>query len=172
MLKIKPPDYKYCPFCGGLLKHKKEEGKSRKYCSKDNWTYYPKVDLSAGALILNDNKVLMVQRAREPYKGTWMFPAGFLDFGEHPENTVKREIEEETGLKVQNLEFIEINQVFDDPREPAHFIFFYKGESQGKTANKDVKENTSVKWVDIKNPPKIGWKRHKEIMRKLQLGEI
>lgn len=172
MLKIEPPNYKFCPFCGEKLSIKIEEGKKRKYCKKDNWTYYPKAALTAGVIITKDDKVLMTKRKREPYKGTWMFPAGYIDFGEYPENTVKREVWEETGLKVNDLELIKVDQVFDDTREPGHYIFFYKGSASGITKNKDLKENSKVEWKSIKNPPEIGWKKHKEMMRKLQKGEI
>jgi len=101
MLKIKPPNYQFCPFCGKKLEIKDEEGEKRKFCSSCNWTYYPHVHSAVAAVIVSQGKALMVKRAREPFKDTWMFPAGFVDFGEHPLETLKREVKEETGLKVE-----------------------------------------------------------------------
>lgn len=81
---------------------------------------------SAEAIIIKNGKVLLVKRAREPYKGTWMFPAGFIDFGEHPTETITREVSEETGLKLKKAELFKVLQSEDDPRSPGHFLFFIK----------------------------------------------
>jgi len=126
MLKIKPPCYRFCPFCGKKLQVRIEEEKERKYCPSCEWTYYPHVAAAAGAIILRNNKVLLVKRRREPYKDTWMFPAGFVDFGEHPLETATREVAEETGLKIKNARLLNIIQSVDDPRSPGHFVFFYE----------------------------------------------
>jgi len=45
--------------------------------------------------------VVLVKRAREPHKGRWALPGGFVRYGERVEDTVIREAEEETGLKVK-----------------------------------------------------------------------
>lgn len=110
----------------------------------------------------------MVKRNRPPYKGTWMFPAGFVDYGEHPEETIRREVQEETGLKVTKTSFIGVWQVEDDPRARGHFIFFYNASvSEGDIAT-DLEENEEIAWQDIGHPPVIGWKRHQEVMKMLQ----
>lgn len=168
MLKIKPPNYQFCPFCGEKLKIKKEEEKERKFCSFCKWTYYPHVAGSAGAIIVRGKKVLLVKRSRDPYKGTWMFPAGFIDFGEHPEETLKREIKEETGLEFKKAVLFKLLQSVDDPRSPGHFLFLYKVSVKGKKLKTDKDENQGIGWFEIKNPPEIGWQSHKYIMKLLQ----
>lgn len=168
MLKIKPPNYQFCPFCGEKLEVKKEEEKERKFCAKCNWTYYPHVACTVGAVIIRGGKVLLVKRKREPYKGTWMFPAGFIDFGEHPEETLRREVSEETGLRLKNAVLFKVMQSKDDPRSPGHFLFFYKVTVSGSKLKTDKEENQGIGWFDLKNPPEIGWKSHKYIMKMLQ----
>ena len=172
MLKIKPPNYKFCPLCGTKLKITREEGKRRKYCPNCNWKYYPKVDVAAVAIPIIDNKVLLVKRARQPYNKTWMLPGGFTTYGEHPKDTVIREIKEETGLHVADLTLYDVIQFEDDPREPGHLIFFYKVEVKGKPENLDVDENSKVGWFDLDQLPKIGWKSHKLILKKLNAGKL
>lgn len=141
-----------------------EEGKERKWCDNCNWTYYPHVSSAVGAVIIKDNKVLMVKRNREPYKDTWGFPAGYVDFGEHPEETLLREVKEETGLTVLNSEFIAITQNPDDPNAPGHFGIFYKVlQTKGEIVNSDKSENQDVSWQFINDLPVMGWKSHKEI---------
>ena len=170
MLKIKPPDYQFCPFCGKKLKTRIEEQKERKYCSSCHWTYYPRVAQAAAAVIVRKGKVLLVQRKREPYKGTWMFPAGFVDFGEHPLETVVREVKEETGLNVKQGKLIEFFQNKDDTRDPGHLTFFYQVVADGQKIKTDKEENQDIGWFDIQKPPKIGWKNHQKIMKFLQKG--
>lgn len=163
MLKIQPPNYKYCPFCAQKLVLKSDGERSRKRCLKCNWTYYPREGASVMAIILRGQKVLMAKRNREPHKGTWMFPAGYTEFGEHPEESLKRELKEETGLKVTSSKLINVFQAVDDVSAPGHFIFFYLVKASGELKNGDLKENQEVAWQDINNLPKIGWKIHRDV---------
>lgn len=172
MLKIKPPDYKFCPFCGGKLRIKLEEEKKRKYCPACNWTYYPHVAGSSIAVIVQKSKVLMVKRKREPYKNTWMFPAGFVDFGEHPRETLTREVAEETGLKIKKAKLFKVLQSTDDPRSPGHLLFFYLTYVSGDKLKTDRDENADIKWKNIKKTPKIGWKSNQYIFRLLRNKEL
>ena len=167
MLNIKPPNYKYCPFCGKKLDSKVEEQKTRKFCGDCRWTYYPHVAGAVAAIICKQNKILMVQRKREPYKGTWMFPAGFIDYGEHPRETLEREIKEETGLKLIKAHLIDVLQNEDDYRSLGHFCFFYKAEVGDGEIKTDEDENENIKWFDLKKLPKIGWKGHQTMMKRL-----
>jgi ADP-ribose pyrophosphatase YjhB (NUDIX family) len=172
MLKIPPPAFHFCPFCGQKLHFRLEDGQKRKYCPDCHWTYYPHVAASVAAVIIRGEKILLVQRARAPYQGTWMFPAGFIDFGEHPLETLQREVKEETGLKLKKAKLIEILQSQDDPRSPGHFMFFYQVWAEGKIDNRDSEENQNLGWFEIKNLPPIGWRAHQQIIRKLQRGSL
>jgi ADP-ribose pyrophosphatase YjhB (NUDIX family) len=54
-------------------------------------------------IVLRRDAVLMVERAREPAKGLWSFPAGHREPGEDEEANARRELSEETGLTVGNV---------------------------------------------------------------------
>jgi 8-oxo-dGTP diphosphatase len=55
----------------------------------------------AGALVERGEKVLLVRRAREPWRGYWDVPGGYCELQEHPAATATREVREEVGLEVE-----------------------------------------------------------------------
>jgi 8-oxo-dGTP diphosphatase len=61
-----------------------------------------------GALIFQGDRILMAQRGKEPLKGWWSLPGGALEVGESLADAVRREVREETGLKIQPLGVLEI----------------------------------------------------------------
>jgi len=61
-----------------------------------------------GAIILQRNRVLLVERARSPLPGYWSLPGGVLETGERLEEGVCREVLEETGLVVKPRRIVEI----------------------------------------------------------------
>lgn len=74
----------------------------------------------------DDTKVLLVRRGNDPYKGQWALPGGFLKDEETLEAGAKRELEEETGLKVENLQQIKAYGKPDrDPRGRTVSIGFW-----------------------------------------------
>lgn len=168
-MTIKPPDYKYCPFCAGILSVRIEENRERKYCPKCGWRHFPSPAIAVAAVIIEQDKVLLVQRNRDPHKGTWMFPAGFVEYGEDLPEALAREVKEETGLTAIKAKLIRAFQSKDDPRDPAHFVLFYWVKTLGEIKNQDPEENREVDWFEIANPPKIGWASHKFIMAMLKL---
>ncbi len=166
MITINSKIYKFCPYCSKALKIKIEEFKERQWCADCNWTYYPHVASAVGAVIINNGKVLMVKREREPYKGTWMFPAGFVDYGEHPEDTLIREVKEETGLRIMEYRYFILLQAPDDPRSPGHFSIFYQVINYtGELTNNDTEENQNIQWFPINNLPSIGWESHNKVAK-------
>jgi ADP-ribose pyrophosphatase YjhB (NUDIX family) len=64
--------------------------------------------IGVGAVIVEKGRVLLVRRGTEPMKGQWSLPGGLLEVGEPILAGVVREVREETGLKVEPLELIEL----------------------------------------------------------------
>ena len=56
--------------------------------------------LAVSAVIFRDGKVLLVRRARLPGKGFYSLPGGRVEFGESLHAALAREVDEETGLKI------------------------------------------------------------------------
>ena len=57
--------------------------------------------LAVSAVILRDGKVLLVRRARSPGKGFYSLPGGRVEFGESLHAALHREVDEETGLRIE-----------------------------------------------------------------------
>lgn len=64
--------------------------------------------LGVGALIFDADKILLVERAKEPLQGFWSIPGGIVETGEKLEEAIRREVREETGLEVDALSIFEI----------------------------------------------------------------
>ncbi|AKA72545.1 NUDIX domain-containing protein [Saccharolobus solfataricus] len=70
--------------------------------------------VAVGCLIVEENKVLLVQRKNPPNAGLWAIPGGKVEYGETLEEALKREMREETGLEVAVGNIISIVQVINE----------------------------------------------------------
>ena len=64
--------------------------------------------IGVGAVVVDQGRVLLVQRGHEPSKGKWSLPGGMLELGESLTQGVAREVKEETGLNVEAIELVEL----------------------------------------------------------------
>lgn len=99
-----PDVFHFCPRCG----HPSEEvGKSPFLCSKCSFRIFFGPTVAVGAIVVDDeDRVLFIQRARDPGKGKLGIPGGFVDEGEDLEQALTREVLEETNLRVTRLEYL------------------------------------------------------------------
>ena len=76
------------------------------------------VDVAVFARKNNQLKLLLIQRAQDPHKGKWALPGGFVDIDEDLEIAARRELKEETGIIVGDIEqFHTFGKPDRDPRE-------------------------------------------------------
>ncbi len=92
-----------------------------------------------------------MERGREPFKGYWSLPGGLVETGEHLEAAIRREVREETALRVEPLEIFEIfERIMRDARGRVEFHYVLadyvcKVVSRGEPrAGDDV---SAVRWV-------------------------
>lgn len=70
---------------------------------------YPKFPIPAvGAIVLQRDQVLLIQRGQAPSKGKWTLPGGVIEVGESPEEALVREIDEECQVKIRTQDIVEV----------------------------------------------------------------
>jgi 8-oxo-dGTP diphosphatase len=126
----------HCPFCGEELGEKHEEGRKRLYCQECDRIIWRNAEPVAAVIVKKGDKVLLLKRGIEPGKGLWSLPAGFLEVDETAEEAAVRELEEETGLRVDegDLEFVETLNMerFQNQRLLANVFKVEVGEASGE----------------------------------------
>ena len=109
-------DALFCPKCGCSLRVKEIYQQLRAFCSDCGYIHYEQLKVGAGAIIEKDGKLLLLQRTEEPFRLQWNLPAGYVDISESPIQAVLREVQEESGLKVEVKGIDDIYFFNDDPR--------------------------------------------------------
>lgn len=117
--------------------------------------------LTVDALIIYEEKLVLIKRKNPPYEDMFALPGGFVEIGETVEEAVIREAKEETSL---DIEIIRLLGVYSDPkRDPrGHTVsicFIAAGYGDLKAGD----DAESVNLVDIYNLPELAFD-HKKII--------
>lgn len=115
-----------------------------------------KPGIGFGVMILKEGKVLLGKRHEDPDKasselkgeGSWTMPGGKLHFQESFENGAKREVMEETGIRLNNVKVICVN---NDMVKGAHFITIglFSDDFEGEPQVMEPDEITKWDWFDL-----------------------
>jgi mutator protein MutT len=86
---------------------------------------YPEAPVvGVGAIVIEESRVLLVQRGQEPLKGEWSLPGGALELGETLEAAIRREVVEETGLHVEIVQLVELlDKIVHDQQGAVRFHY-------------------------------------------------
>jgi 8-oxo-dGTP diphosphatase len=132
--------------------------------SRGKYTYeYPKADITVDCVLFGISpegrlEVVLIRRAEEPFKGKLALPGGFIEFlqGETARNAARREMEEETGAKIEWLEQL---KTFDDPdRDPRGRVFSVAHFALVRTKDHAVvggSDALEAKWVAVEDAIKL-----------------
>ena len=115
-----------------------------------------------------DLEVLLIKRARAPFKGRWAFPGGFVDKDESLEAAAARELREETGLHGIKLEQLAaFGDPGRDPRGHTVSVVFY-GTVNNRRAVIAADDAAEAAWHSASHPPKLAFDHQKLLRRAME----
>jgi ADP-ribose pyrophosphatase YjhB (NUDIX family) len=89
------------------------DGVDRRACTNCTSVHWGNYSIGVGALVVKQNKVLLVRRAQDPGKGNWTNPGGYIEQLEPIEETIVREVLEEAGVHARVKGIVAVR---DQPR--------------------------------------------------------
>ena len=103
------------------------------------------------AVIYTDTEVLLIKRKGEPYAGHWALPGGFVEPGETAADAAKRELQEETGLVVNNVQPVgEFKTPNRDPRMENTWSYAFKLHLPNRGVVHAGDDASAASWIPIK----------------------
>ena len=123
--------------------------------------------VTAGAFIFDDNnRILLLEHVFRPDSG-WGLPGGFLNAGEQPEAALRRELREEIGIEVEEVEIV-LARTLPQPRQ---IEIYFRARAIG-TPRPCSFEIRNAEWFTIDNlPPELSPDQRRLIKRVISVGE-
>jgi len=154
--------FKFCPRCATEMRHEEKFGAVRPVCPQCGWIYFQDPKVASAVLIENGNRVLLVRRINEPFRGMWTLPAGFVNGGEDPAEAAARECLEETGLIVRITRVLDVISGREHERG-ADFIIVYCAEVvSGEMSPAD--DADAVEWFERGQFPPLAFRATQKVL--------
>lgn len=119
--------------------------------------------LTVDGVWIDRGEILLVVRGHDPFRGRLALPGGFVEPGETVETAVRREVEEETGLRPTSVTLLGVySRPGRDPRGPTVTVAFrLRGRRSPPRGGSDAAE---ARWLPLRGLPALAFD-HDEIVR-------
>ncbi|MCU0704089.1 MAG: NUDIX hydrolase [Fimbriiglobus sp.] len=136
-----------------------------------NFTYdYPRPALTVDAVVVTrevNPRVLLIKRAKDPFTGRWALPGGFANENERLTDAAQRELEEETGLTMDDLE--QLCAMGDPGRDPRGWtvsvVFFGRVDAKRVKQTRGADDAAEAKWFRFDELPELAFD-HADILKR------
>ncbi len=151
-----------CPLCGTELTTSEIGGRARLVCIACEFVHWDNPKPVTATLVPMAGGLVLVKRKFPPYVDDWCLPGGFIEAHECPEESAIREVEEETGLKV------EIDRILE-ARAPGKginvvIIFYLAKSAQGKLVAGDDASDVGCFQKD-NLPANVAFELHRKMIK-------
>lgn len=135
--------FKFCPICGEKLveKYSWDEG-GVPYCEHDDMMFFDTPKPCVIVAVIKDNDILLLKQDYI-FKNSKVLVSGYVTTGECVEETVRREVLEETGITIGDIKYL--GSEYLDEREILMLTFMAKYEDG------EIKKSDEVDWVNWSN---------------------
>lgn len=129
---------------------------------------YVMVDAVVFTYQQEDLQVLLIKRKSDPFKGKWALPGGFVEDDESLEIAAYRELEEETGIRAEELtQFHAFGKPGRDPRGRAVSVAYFTKVNKKSVQPRAATDAAEVQWFSIRSLPELAFD-HDDILQKAQ----
>ncbi|MBN1165048.1 MAG: NUDIX hydrolase [Candidatus Krumholzibacteriota bacterium] len=160
-------NFKYCPLCGVPLIQSADGERIRNRCPDCDFVHYRNPLPAAGVLVRDaEERVLLVKRRYQPFRGMWVVPSGYVEEDEDIRVAAARELREETGIEADIGPLQAVESCFDDPRAVSVLILFEGRVKGGKLRAGDDAEE--VGFFPLPELPEIAFSCQRRILGRLR----
>ena len=122
--------------------------------------HYP--EATVGALVVNPNGEVLIVRSVK-WNDKFTVPGGHVELGERAEDAIKREVKEETGLDIESVELLLVQQAIypEDYYRHEHFIFMdYLCQTRNSEVKLDGRELQEYSWMKPEEALKLNMEEY------------
>jgi 8-oxo-dGTP diphosphatase len=131
------------------------------------------VDILISRVHIDKKEILLIQRKNKPFRDKWALPGGFVNYNELLKDAAIRELSEETGLKIQDIEQF---HVFDrpgrDPRERTITVVFTGTVSEYNSSIKPSSDAKDARWFPLESLPELAFDHVEIVALAMSVGRV
>lgn len=117
---------------------------------------YDRPGIATDGIVVEDGKILLIERKHGPFEGSYAIPGGFVDYGEAVEDAVVREMKEETNLDVRIMRLVGVYSRPDrDPRGHVISVVYQVERIGGDLEAGD--DAADAVWFDLDDLPLLAF---------------
>lgn len=141
------------------------------------YTYpYPMPAVTVDAVILRKSlphdEILLIKRLKEPFRGLWALPGGFVEIDEELDHAASRELREETGVLHSSLkQLFTVGTVGRDPRYRTISVVYYGWFDENTMQVRAGDDAADAQWFPVNELPSLAFDHTEVIVRAMEMIE-